>query len=81
MPCTAHAERTPPTPTPLALPTPLRPSNGSKQVCVRRAPPLRAALDLDALDMPDIDGDIKSVQRELGAIFDVRCSCLLGRIT
>lgn len=30
-------------------------------------------MDLDALglDMPDIDGDLQSVQKDLGAVFDV----------
>ena len=33
-----------------------------------------ASLGLDDLDIPDIDGDLKSVQTELGATFDVRFS-------
>lgn len=40
---------------------------------VARAVP---SIDLDALMMPEIDGDIKSLQVEMGAIFDVSvCRC------
>jgi hypothetical protein len=34
---------------------------------------VNASFDLDSLDleMPEIDGDLKSIQEELGAVFDV----------
>lgn len=45
-----------------------------RHVCRLVSRPVQAAsIDLDGLDldMPDIDGDLRSIQQELGAVFDV----------
>jgi hypothetical protein len=47
-------------------------------------------VDISSLEIPDIDGDLKSVQKELGATFDVGalgigalgyCSALPGQVS